>query len=368
MEDVAVVGAGINGVICAYLLRQKGYRVTLYDAKGVAKGGSGAAGAFLSPKFAKGGELKTLINKALDFALAFYTERFPEYIASYPLLHIAKDEKDAAILRFVRQSGALPLLHNPPFTPSMEFIYTSKSAIVDAQKMCDAFAKKIPLVQEKIETLKYHDNHWHLNRTYTAKKLILATGAYSRLLHAPYLQNAVRGIWGHRITIATTTQIPCSLHRFVSISPTRNGISAIGATHNVHFDPNGNEAYDYEAGRAELLEKAALTLKLDGVEVLEDFVGLRSGSSDYIPLLGGVVDEERSLQKYSLPLLKAKKRNYSDLVYHDNVYMINGSAGYGFVLAPYLAHTLVEHITAKHPIPSELDVGRFFLRYVRRRL
>ena len=57
--DTIIIGAGIAGCSTAYALQQKGQKVLLADRSGTAaSGGSGAAGAFVSPKIGKGGPLQ----------------------------------------------------------------------------------------------------------------------------------------------------------------------------------------------------------------------------------------------------------------------------------------------------------------------
>ena len=365
MYDVAVIGAGINGAISAYMLHQAGKKVVVFDQGSIASGGSGAAGAFLSPKFVKGGELKTLINNALDEAFEFYPTISKELFHRYPLLHIAKDEKDAKNLLHVKQNDPLPLLENPPFIPKNEYIYTSKSAIVQAKQMCEVLLEDIEFQKQRITSLEYANGKWILNKTIQAKTVILATGAYKHLINEVYLTNAIRGIWGHRIDVRTSVKNDISIHQFVSISPVKDGILSIGATHDVHFDPQ-KQHYDFAKGREELLKKASQTLSLGDVSVVKDYVGLRSGSSDYLPLLGKVVDTKATLQKLSRKEIESKKQNNHNYIYHKNLYMINGSAGYGFVLAPYLAKRLVGFITQQTKLPKELEVARFFIRYARK--
>lgn len=218
--DVAVIGAGINGCCIAHRLHLANQKVVVFDQGGVAHGGSGAAGAFLSPKFSKGGELKELINSALDIALDFYSTNFPQYIQHHDLLHIAKDEKDALNLKYFKTHEDIPLLQDPYIEPNNEYIYTSKSAIVDAQAMCKALLESIEFKEEEIVTLEKQDDVWLLNNKYKAKRVILATGAYKHeLVRHPYAM--IRGIWGHRIDIETTTNNPISIHQFVSTSPHR---------------------------------------------------------------------------------------------------------------------------------------------------
>ena len=363
--DVAIIGAGINGATLAYKLHVKGQRVALFDTK-IAGGGSGAAGAFLSPKFSKAGELKKLINTALDEAFEFYKTTFPQHIEFYPLLHVAKDEKEAIALRLMKENGEVPLLQNPPLKPEGEYIYTPKSAIVDAEAMCKALASQSDFIEKKVADISFNGELWYIDDQYKAKKIVLATGAYKHLVDEVYLRSAVRGIWGHRIDIKTSTTIPCSIHQYLSISPTREGKSAIGATHNVHFHPENGAIYDYEQGRKELLANASKTLKLEDVEVVKDYVGLRSGSFDYLPFIGELVDSKTTFMRFSKTELKQKPPKYETYSYYKNLYVINGSAGYGFVLAPFLADVLSEAITQEKEIPDFLKAARFFPRYVRR--
>ena len=349
MYDIAIIGAGINGCSVAYEFAKEGKKVLLFDMDGIAHGGSGAAGAFISPKFSKSGELKELIGDAFTYSMEFYEKHFPHLLNKSQLLHIAKDESAEAILKSFKETAELELLNLSkealeslsPEAKTKEYV-SIKAGIVNAESMCKAMAKSSKFVKEKVESLEYDDNRWIINETYSAKNVVLSTGAYETLIKEPYIQ--LRGVWGHRIDIKTTTQNLNSIHQFVSISPSSDGELAIGATHNVHYNPQtATEPYDIEAGRAELLEKASRTLRLENVEVVRDYTGLRSGSFDYMPLLGSLVLSKETLQNKNIRF-KVKNADYTEYEYYPNLYMINGNGGYGFVLAPYLANILKEHI------------------------
>lgn len=368
MYDVAIIGAGINGTALAYVLRQEGLKVALFDTA-IANGGSGAAGAFLSPKFLKSSNVKTFLNEALDEAFAFYAKVDSGLIRRYPLLHIAKDERDAQNIRYMKIHHEIEMLDSPPpFIPKNEYVYTDRSALVDAQGMCRRLAESAVFHNEKVKKLKKKHGCWEINETYSAKNVVLATGAYDSLLQERYLEGVLRGIWGHRIDVKTSYRSDCSIHQYVSISASNGNELSIGATHDVHFRPDGTEVYDFEKGRKELLEKANRTVSLGDVEILRDYVGLRSGSIDHLPLAGRVADLEATLGKYSVFELKKKSLCGDDYLFHEGLYMINGSAGYGFVLAPRLARLLSRQIVANEPIPSLVLPSRFLSRYVRRKL
>ncbi len=372
MYDIAIIGAGINGCSVAYEFIKEGKRVIIFDKEGIASGGSGAAGAFISPKFSKAGELKEMLGDAFIYSYDFYDKNFPLNFTKVPLVHIAKDETDDETLRIYKQNTQLNL-QNIPADVQQQLSAEAKKrenvclsgGVVDAQSVCNDMSCGAKLVKEKVDTLVFNDDFWVMNETYSAKNVVLATGAYDMVVKEPYIK--LRGVWGHRIDIKTTTQNPCSVHQYVSISPSNEGKLAIGATHNVHYHPEKNlENYDVEQGRAELLEKAAKTLNLENIEVVKDYTGLRSGSFDYLPMVGSLVLSQETLLTCK-GSLHVKNPDYSEYVYYPNLYMINGSGGYGFVLAPYLAKILTEHILHGKKISERISPARFFARWAKRR-
>jgi len=361
LYDIAVIGAGINGCSITHELSSAGKRVILFDENGIASGGSGAAGAFISPKFSKSGELKDTLHDAFLYSMNFYEKNFPKLLRKSPLLHIAKDELDDEILCVYKEKTSLELLD----TERQERETVSiNAAIVNAKPMCEALAKSAKFMKLKVESLEYDDGLWIINEAYTAKEVVLATGAYKTLLGESYIK--LRGVWGHRIDIKTSTQNPHSIHQFVSISPSLNGELAIGATHNVHYHPQtATEIYDVKEGRAELLEKASRSINIAEVEVIKDYTGLRSGSFDYMPLIGPLVMSEETMQDKSINFY-TKKPDFKEYSYYPNLTMINGSGGYGFVLAPYLAKLLSEYILSDKEISPRLIPARFFSRWVKK--
>lgn len=371
MYDIAIIGAGVNGCSVAHEFTKEGKKVILFDMDSIASGGSGAAGAFISPKFSKAGELKEILHDAFVYSMEFYEKNFPHLLTKAQLLHIAKDEADSEILRVYKEKTTLDLLE-----PSEE-IFNSLSVeaknqenisinagVVNAALMCGAMAKSAKFVKKKVESIVYDEAVWVIDETYSAKNIVLATGAYESLIKEPYIQ--LRGVWGHRIDIKTTTKNPYSVHQFVSISPSTDGTLAIGATHNVHYHPQtASEPYDTETGRAELLEKASRSINLENVEVVKDYTGLRSGSFDYMPLVGSLVLSNETLQNKNIRF-KVKKADFTEYDYYPNLYMINGNGGYGFVLAPYLAKILKEHILSAKKISDRITPARFFARWAKK--
>ena len=362
MYDVAVIGAGINGCSVAYYLAQSGKKVALFDKEGIAHGGSGAAGAFISPKFSKAGELKELIEKSYLFSLDFYAKNFGQFLQQAPLLHIAKDEIDAKKLQAFKENTGLKIAQTPlhakcPLGISniltckaqeSENVYLLNGGVVDAVGVCHAMAQGIDFFQEEIDSLLWENDRYKVG-SINAKHVVLACGAYEPILKEPYIK--LRGIWGHRIDISTSTRTEATMHHYVSLSKCSDGKMAVGATHNVHYHPQKNsEPYDVSLGREELLQKANMTIELKNVKILKDYTGLRSGSNDYLPIIGKMIDASNpSPQPH----------------FHPNLTMINGSGGYGFVLAPYIAKQLCDFIVEGREIESFLTPLRFYKRYLK---
>jgi len=376
MYDIAIVGAGINGCSVAYEFLQEGKSVILFDKEGVAAGGSGAAGAFISPKFSKSGELREMLDTAFSYSINYYKTNFPHSFRASQLLHIAKDDKNDAMLYEYKKNPAFELkevsqeVHDLLTTEAKRREHISlNAAIVNAQSVCKEMSKGAKFVCEKVQELRYDDGFWLINETYAAKEVVLATGAYEKVIKEPYID--VRGIWGHRVDVETSTTNPYSLHQFVSISKSSEkdgkNLLAIGATHNIHYHPDKNkEAYDIEKGRAELLEKAAQTINLKDVKIIKDYVGLRSGSVDYMPLLGPLILSAETIEECG-NRLQDKRIAYDAFSYYPNLHIINGSGGYGFVLAPYLAKILKEYILSGKEIDKSIAPARYFARWARRR-
>ena len=93
--DTIIIGAGIAGATAAYTLTQENQKVIVLDKNGIATGGSGAAGAFVSPKIGKGSALQTLTNEAFEYAKDFYLSTCPEHFHQTGVIRIPKDEVDA---------------------------------------------------------------------------------------------------------------------------------------------------------------------------------------------------------------------------------------------------------------------------------
>lgn len=363
--DIIIIGAGINGSSLAYSLKKRGQRVLVLEQDEIASGGSGAAGAFINPKISKSGPLKELIEKAYLFSLPFYSENFKEYTTPAPLLHIAKYEDENDKVEYFKAHTSLKTEEIPPgllssltpFASSFSNVYIKDNAIVEAKEVCQAMLEGIAQDRIEVRSPEYRDGYWHID-SYRAKKLVLCTGAYEGIFKEPYMK--LRRIYGQRCEVKSSTHMQATVHHEVSVSATKkNGCIAIGASHYLEKEQMPSQ----DEGEARLIELALKSVKLEDIRIHSSFTGMRSGSNDYLPILGPVVKAKESILAHPEILKGAKD---TDLEYYPELYSINGVGGYGFVLAPYLSSLMTEYIVNGNELPEYLAPKRFFYRWAKK--
>lgn len=365
--DYVIVGAGISGCSVAYELSKSTKNILLIDKlPNIASGASGAAGAFLSPLLGKPNYFKDLVANSLRYSTKLYKSTFPNIIANCGTTRIPKNIEDQEKFK--------------DYIPHMDFSYQKENdgflfhigSVVNSFGVCKMMTTSFSNQQSKVETkfnydvkkLSYENEIWTLNNEYQAKNLILTTGASIDLLDEFYLK--IRPVWGRRIDIKTSTKLEHNYHKDCSISKSfkidENIYQvSIGATHHRDFD--GIKDIDEE--NKKLLEKAQKIVELKDVEITKNYAGARACSIDYLPIVGEVIDSKKTLKEF--PYMK--KGTHVDpkrFSRYKNLYLLNGVGGRGFVLAPYLAKQLVDHLLKNTAIDENIKVDRLFSREVKR--
>jgi len=378
--DTIIIGAGIAGCCSAYTLQQKGQKVLLLDRSAVAaSGGSGAAGAFVSPKIGKGSALQTITNEAFQFAKDFYLKHFPKHFHQTGVIRIPKDEEDAGKFstyevfndskyRGVNQEE----LNTFGIKNSENSFMFEEAGVCDAPEMCAAIFEQVEFQQMDVESLEWDGECWILRQAQEpsvrqaqepvaelveAKNIVLATGYQNDLFDMRYM--GVKGTWGSRGDYKSTLDLEVSMHKSISVSANINGIIKIGATHVKSKEPcmvcDGKPLKGLFESASQMVDTSDFVLK-------ETFCGMRSGSKDYFPLAGKVIDVPFMLENYPAITRGAKP----ELKYIDNLYVLNGLGGRGFVFAPLMAELLAECIVDGKEMDSRVNPDRLFLKWCRK--
>ena len=364
--DFLIIGAGAAGANCAYILKQAGKSVAVVDKEGIAKGASGAAGAFLSPLPGKKNSYNSLVNDALAYSIDFYEKLMPKLITKKGVLRVSNDNFNKTKL------DGNALKHKVLKFKNIEGYYYADAAIVNPVDICNHLLKDCDFYQEDIQELNFKDGYY-IFKNFKAKNIILAQGVNSPLVNYPYIN--ISPMFGVKIDVKTSTEIPFNIHKSISVSTNKaDGTVAIGATQQNHSMTQGecNTTCDKcpfyintdEEDVKSLLKQANELIDLHDLEVIKVSKGARATIKSYFPVLGKIIDYEKSLKKY--PSIKKGTKIPSDLLeYYQNIYSINALGSRGFVFAPYLAKKLKENILEGIAIPKEISLEKLFYKYAR---
>lgn len=364
--DFLIIGAGSAGSNIAYALHKAGKKVAIVDKEGIAKGASGAAGAFLSPLPGKKNSYNTLVNTALNYSLNFYEKLLPDSIIKKGVLRVSNDNFDDTKL------GENNLDYKHINFEEIEGYFYSDAAIINPSEICNALVKDCDFFQKDVKQLIYKDGHYHLDEL-NAKNIILAQGVNTPLVDYPYVK--ISPIFGVKIDVKSSTKVPFNIHKSISVSTNkRDGTIAIGATQQNHSlqDYNCDTTCDKCAFYLDtqsqdidsLLSQAEELIKLEDLEVINVFKGARATIKSYFPIIGKIINYEDSIKKH--PSIKNGTKIPSELLeYYPNIYTINALGSRGFVFGPYLAKILKEYLLDAKEIPKEVSLEKLFYKLAR---
>ncbi|BDY11784.1 NAD(P)/FAD-dependent oxidoreductase [Hydrogenimonas cancrithermarum] len=364
--DAIVVGAGIAGISTAYWLKEAGQKVLLVDKKGLLAGASGAAGAFLSPRLGKGGDLQKITNEAYLFALGFYAKAVPEGFFQKGLVRIPKDEGDAEKFATYKKHLDLPYrwceAEDLPFIAPDFMRYGAfcfdHSAFVDPMTVAKKLISGIDTVWGVDAKPERRGGHWYIGNC-SAKNIVLATGADKLPVEIPYI--TIGGLWGERVDVESSAEIPVTLHQKLSVSANIDGIVRIGATH-VRNDPRS----EIERVNRLIVDAIALVPDLRDQRIVRIYAGHRSSVSDHFPIVGAVADTEAAKVQLKTPP-KSLKPESDAIPYLPGCYIVGGFGGRGFVFGPLMGRMAAEKIVNGADVDIRLSSDRYLLRYLRNR-
>ncbi len=376
--DYLIIGAGSAGCNIAYFLKQNGKRVAVVDREGIAGGASGAAGAFLSPLAGKKNLYNTFVNEALNFSIDFYEKLIPDGLDKKGVLRIKNDN-------FTEEKLKTDSIEHEYFdTPKLQSIsknfkkidgyFYKNAAVLEPFFVCEKLLEGCDFYVKNVEELIFENDSYTVEDI-SAKHIILAQGVSNSLVELPYMD--ISPIFGLRIDVKTTTNIPFNIHKSISVSTNKHdGTVSIGATHERHDNQimeclTTCDKCDFYVNSEEgqiktLLSQADELIELEDLEVVKTYKGARATIKSYFPVIGKAVNYENSLEKH--PSIKnGTKIPPEELQYHKNIYVVNALGSRGFVFGPYLAKILSENILDEKEIPKELSTEKLFYKMARKK-
>ncbi|NPA03264.1 MAG: FAD-binding oxidoreductase [Epsilonproteobacteria bacterium] len=334
MYDFIVIGGGSAGVHTAYFLRSFGAKVALVEKSKIGAGGSGAAGAFVTPRLGKGGAIQRWSNEAFKFAISFY-DNFPHFYKTQ-LLRLPKEKEDFSVFE--------PYLKEINYQRTNEGFLFLDAGVIKAKEHLEKLAKEIEVFLFT-PTIKKRGSYFEVGKL-LGKEIILATGSELKL---PYVK--VGQTSGIRFDLATSLTLPYSLHKKVSLSKEIDGVTILGATHQ---RPNRPQPPSF------LFEQAKEMVGEFNYKLVQMYCGVRSSVDDHLPIVGSLLE----LSKLKLP--KSYKEIELSKLPKSKIHIIGGLGGRGFVFGPFVGKMLSEYLLFDRKIPDELNLNRYLKRYVKR--
>ena len=348
--QVVIVGAGIVGMNISYLLQKRNIdHIILEKTKKLLNNASGAAGAFVSPIYNTKSPIGQMLQTAFAFARDFYSD-FPSCVDK-GIVHIDSNK-------------TTPPSYDTPFAPIS--LYENEGFLLQEAMVVDpiALAKKLTknavvAFDTEVASLVSKGGQWCVNEDLLCEQVILTTGHESILCGEDYID--LRGVSGTKIKIHSPTQIPHNVQKDVFFSKSQNGEVIIGATHHRKILDKHQISQDTQA----LIAQWQQITRAQEVTLIETKTGVRACSKDYFPIIGQIVDAEKTLTTH--PSIRHGTKVPEDkIMYKTNLYICSGVGGKGYTLAPYLAKLLLDNIFAHQKIPPTLNTYSRFLRYYRK--
>ena len=290
---IAIIGGGLAGTACAYVLKRAGLEPVIYEAgQTLASGASGNAVGLYNPRFtAEYSPEAEYFDQAFGLALQTFSELSDIDWEPCGALHLITDEKkerrfskmakswgwDEEAMRLVDAGQASEIAG---VSLTHDALYLSQSGSVSPKKLCAAYA-------QDIET--------HLNlevlalEAVKADAIVLACGPAVKAFAPSLPVKPVRGQVSYIKAHKESEKLRCHLCYGGYTSKAFDGRHVVGSTFQRWLEHTETLPGD-DADNLSKLEKVAPSL-VKGAEVIDRRAALRTTAPDHFPIVGGLDDK-----------------------------------------------------------------------------
>lgn len=275
---IPILGAGLAGTACAYVLKQYGFEPVLYDPNGLASGASGNAVGIINPRFtAFRGADSDFYTSA--FALTQQFARMDvEYVRCGSLHLITDEEKEKKLSRTVENWGwhadhmrlvdAKEATEISGIEVGKAGLYLPDSARINPAKLCATYADGIELRKET-----------------TKDAVIFANGAAVKANIDWLPVHTVRGQIVYAKASEQSNKLKTNLAYGGYISAPVDGLHAVGSTFQKWLTHTDVLEEDHKAIMENLTQNVRA---LGDLEIVGGRAALRTASQDRFPIVGQV--------------------------------------------------------------------------------
>ncbi len=308
IRKVAIVGAGLAGTSCAWLLRKHGVRSVIFEATGdVAGGASGNAVGIFNPRFSAGRTAESdFYSSAYSLAIRTMQEIQKEYDIKYKkcgTLHLVNSDMKEKRFRDVLSSWGWHSDHMRYLDDRQasevagikvqhQALYLPDSGSVSPAALCDAYSQGIDVrlgVQLMMNDISRKGDGWTvLGQDFDA--IILACGEGAKWFRetAWLPVHTVRGQIIQAEDSGFGDDLACNICYGGYISPGAGGVHTLGST----FQKWLTHTEVLEEDNAEIIGKLreAIPVAEGAIHAVDARAGLRTAANDHFPIAGTVPD------------------------------------------------------------------------------
>lgn len=399
--SVVIIGAGLAGACTARSLAERGVKVTVIDATGIASGGSGNPQGGLYVKLAAADDAihTGFYLAAYQYALSV----MPRYLGAadehnphwHPcgVLQLAYDDKEAARQQKFVRANPLPeaLVRAVDATSASQLsgseqrcggLFFPAAGWVSPVALCQHLLQHphIQVQQQRVTRLSQSAGQWQLHTDagiHRTEQLVLASAHDTpALLPQGYLPvKRIRGQLSY-LQPQLAPALKTVLCGRSYMAPPRHGRLCLGATYNLRDDDPSIRAADHQTnldhledfGPAwqQLAQQHGLTAVSGGR------VGFRCTTPDYLPMVGAIPDTAAFLQTFAPLVRNARRIPPHDVPVLPGLWLNIGHGSRGLASAPLCGELLAAQICHDNlPVGMEMAEalwpGRFLLRDMIRR-
>lgn len=365
-KNVLVVGAGIAGCQCAWMLALRGFNVTLAERGEVACGGSGnPQGIVYTTLSHTPGPFADINLAAFLFACQFYHAHgwFQAAGAQIGLIDLMADTDAMAQLsaRFAGNQHWVQAL-NSEQAAQLAGVAVERGGLFYPQAgwlnpglMCRLMAAQpgICLLENSaITQLNYQQQQWHTDVGAFDQVVLAAAADCVEFVSAKCLR--IKPIRGQITTVKPAGNLQRVLCGEGYIAPAHNGVMSTGAS----FNPKSASTAILDADRQQNLHNAALlAAEFARLEPTGDRAGLRCVTPDYLPAVGPLPQPE-FVQQFAALKVNRNAPVDAPAAYYPQLFCITGLGSRGLTYSP-IAAALITALLTGAPLPLSVEQWKF---------
>jgi tRNA 5-methylaminomethyl-2-thiouridine biosynthesis bifunctional protein len=388
-KSALIIGAGLAGCYTAHSLAQRGWRVTVCEARdSMAQGASGIKQAVLFPKLsAFDSPLTEFMLSAFLYAHRIYKALLTNHPAlgelngALTLLYNLKEQKAQQSLdiwlSFYPELGELITVERASILTGINMssggLYIPYSGWIDSPGLCRHLLEhdRISLrTQMTVSELLHEDGMWRVG-DHSAPVLVLANGnkinQFKETQHIP-----IKPIRGQMTSISSSAEsepLKIPLCAEGHVLPANNGMHLLGAT----YDQGVSDALikpDDDVLNLEKLGHGSEGACWDKT-VQGHWSGVRASTPDYLPVIGPIAQAESFTRVYAGLESNSKRWIPQEASYYPGLYACAGFGSRGLTTVPLAVEWLCglinqELSAAPRRLVQALAPARFLRRDITR--